>query len=125
MVGRGSAVCEWCGAPLPPSLRHRRFCADRCRMAARRAATSGGQPPAVASPPPEPVDGPVTAAVVEALAEISFDAVDGARASLAVALARLVDGGSVPAAAQLRGVLDDLGEFRDVETLEFLASIRT
>jgi len=109
-------ICERCGKALPPSTRrNRRFCSDTCRKASARA-----EVPLVV-----PTEGPVTAAVSEALAECTFGAVDGARSALALALARLVDGGSVPAAAQLRGVLDDLGEIVDDDTREFLASIRT
>jgi len=110
------SLCEQCGAVLPPSARRsRRFCSNRCRVAASRAEV----PVAV------PTEGPVTAAVTAALAEVSFGAADGARAALALALSRLVDGGSVPAAAQLRGVLDDLDMADDFEHLEFLEAVRT
>lgn len=107
-------ICESCGKVLPASTRGRRFCDNRCRMAAKRAAV----------PAAKPVDGPVTAAVAKMLADVSLAGVDEARAALAGALARLVDGGSVPAAGQLRGVLDDLALLDSPDDLEFLEVVR-
>jgi hypothetical protein len=66
----------------------------------------------------------VTAAVDAALQGFTPGTVDAARVSVALALAQLVDGGSVPAATQLRGVLDDLAVFDNREHLEFLEQIR-
>lgn len=111
--------CEWCATPLPAGRRARRFCSDRCRKRASRAAE------AVKAPPPGTPDGPVSAAVRAALAEVSFDTIGRAQAEMAVALARLVDAGSVPAARELRPLLADLALVEDPEHLEFLAAIST
>lgn len=112
------ATCEWCAESLPPG-RPRKFCDDRCRKRASRAAA------ATATEMP-PVDGPVTDAVRLLLVE--HNDVDGftrARSELAIAAARSVDAGSVPAMAQLRAVLDELEGVVDDEHEAFRASIQT
>lgn len=106
--------CEFCGKPLPPSLRQRRFCSDSHRKAAKRAEVA-----------PEPRDGMVTAAVRAALAEYSFDAIDAARAAVAVQAARLVDGGSVSAMRELRVFFAEICDLQDPETLAFWEAIQT
>lgn len=109
--------CEWCDTPLPPSSdrRGRRFCSDACR---KRAARAGAESVT-------PIEGPVTVAVRSVLAEVDVGALDAARGEMAIALAKLVDGGSVPAARELRGVLDDLALLDDEEVAIFRASIQT
>lgn len=110
--------CAGCGKSLPKGSGPRRiFCGDACRKRAQRAG-------AVVSPTPR--QGAVTEAVMAALEDIDLEVVDRARAALALALARLVDGGSVQAAAQLRGVLNDFDvEQPDLEHLAFRLSVQT
>jgi hypothetical protein len=79
----------------------------------------------VKSPPPGTPDGGVTTAVRLALIDIGLDSVARAEAAMAVALARLVDAGSVPAARELRPLLADLSLIEDEVMREFLASVRT
>ncbi len=114
-------TCEWCASPLPPGRggpRARRFCGDVCRKRQARARE-------IVSPPPSVADGPVAAAIRAVLAEVGLDAVGTARGEMAVALARLVDAGSVPAARELRPLLGEIDLIEDVEAQQFLASVRT
>jgi len=68
----------------------------------------------------------VTAAVRLALEDDAIDAIDAARATLAIALARLVDdAGSVPAARELRGLLSDMVAMVDEDIAAFQRSIQT
>jgi hypothetical protein len=59
------------------------------------------------------------------MSEEALTGVDGAYAELAIATARMVDDGSVPAVAQLRAVLAELATRVDDDTAAFLRSIRT
>lgn len=113
-----SHSCEQCGVDLPPSRAGRRFCGDACR---KRASRSGPE-----MPPADAEDGPVTAAVRLVLLEVGdAGSVDSARAQMALALARLVDTGSVPAARELRGVLEDLARIENADVLAFRTVVQT
>lgn len=95
--------------------RRRRWCSDACRKRVERSEKAV-----------VPKHGAVTDAVVSALADIvdPESKVDAARGQVALALARLVDGGSVPAARELRGVLDDLEAVdEDEETTAWIKSL--
>jgi hypothetical protein len=112
-----------CGRELPPSQGTvaRLWFSEACRKrAARRPGTNGK----VRRDAPWP--GAVEASVRAALeTEEPLAGVDGAYAALAIATARMVDGGSVPAVAQLRSVLAEFAARVDDDTAAFLRSIQT
>ena len=114
-------TCARCTRRLPAGSSPRRlYCGDRCRKAAARA-RSGAAVPSVTLE-----GGRVTEAVADLLLQLGHCAgVDGARAEVALAMARLVDAGSVPAARELRGVLDDLDAIEGEDVQAFRALIRT
>lgn len=102
--------------------RTRQWCSDACRKAAGRA-----RPRPLLGSGAEPAPGGVRAAVDVMLGSSSIPAgVDTARASLAVALASMVDRGdarSVAAAKELRQLLSEMNGVDD-EASDFLNSLQ-
>lgn len=70
-------------------------------------------------------DGRVAVALRRALESVTLADVDATRAEMAVALAQLVDAGSVPAARELRAVLADLAAVEDDQVRNFMAAVQT
>lgn len=118
--GPHNMTCQHCGQQLPPasnSSHRRRWCSDACRKRAARARPT--------TPPPSAPTGPVESAVRTLLAELPTSGVDAARAALAIALAALVDSGSVPAGHELRGLLNEFDALEDEDIAAFRRSIQT
>jgi hypothetical protein len=114
------AICarEGCNTPLPASNgnRPRIWCSETCRKRAAPRMTVAR------------ADGPVTMTLRAALAaaqDVALPPIDGAYAALGLALAQAVDQGSVPAARELRAVLDVLAGRVDDDTAAFLRSVQT
>jgi hypothetical protein len=114
-----------CGRELPPSQGTvaRVWFSEACRKRAARRARTNGDGWVL---PPSGALGAVEVAVRTALvSEEALTGVDGAYAALAVRTAQMVDGGSVPAVAQLRAVLAELAARVDDDTAAFLRLIQT
>lgn len=67
----------------------------------------------------------MSAAVALLLVDMTPTGVDAARCALALALAGLVDGGSVPAAGQLRALLLDFAEVEGEDIAAFRRLVQT
>jgi hypothetical protein len=114
-----------CGRELPPSQGTvtRVWFSEACRKRAARRSSANGDGWVL---PPSGAPGVVKVAVRAVLvSEEALTGVDAAYAALAVRAAQMVDGGSVPAVAQLRAVLAELAARVDDDTAAFLRSIQT
>jgi hypothetical protein len=116
-------ICQapGCGKELPPARgnRERLWCDEWSRKRAGALVSRNGH---VAAPLPP---GPVESSVRAVLGEEPLAGVEGAYAQLAIATAAMVDGGSVPAVAQLRSILEVLAGRVDEAAAAFLKSVQT
>lgn len=97
-----TATCELCGDPFEPQRPTGRFCSDRCRQRAHRAAQT---PPEGPSGP-----GPVELATTAEVAALGQSAT--VRGTTAVALARALDRAKVGHAGIANQLLHVMGEVR-------------
>ena len=108
-------TCARCGDPLPADGRERRWCSDRCRVAAKRAAEAGESVSLVDVTPADAEAAP-GAMEVAVLARLNAYNEGSVEAAAALDLARRLDRSDRPTSSaaalhrEMRNALDKLGD---------------